>query len=394
MIEIASILIVVLYGYLAFCSAYYLFFSFSGTFLYRNKKEIDSVPKTKFTVLFPCYKNDEVALHSIAEALKQDYPPNLFEVFLIADGFKPESVAAAKRLGATVLEVKFEVSTKAQAINAALAQADFFGDYVVILDVDNVMASGALLAFNKSILSGSKAIQAHRTAKNLDTPFAILDALSEEINNTIFRKGQTAVGLTSAIIGSGMVFEKQLLTQLMLNATAVGGFDKELEFELINNGIRVAYLNSVEVFDEKVQHMDVLKNQRRRWISAQWFYFVKFFPKGVFSLFTGNVQLFFKAIQLGLLPRIIHLGLVGLYCLGTVIWYMVDNRVNGLPALLLGTVTMLALLLAIPRKFYTLSTTTAIGRLPLVMFSFFRILFRLKGANKTFIHTPHKVSSK
>jgi hypothetical protein len=50
------------------------------------------------------------------------------------------------------------------------------------------------------------AVQGHRTAKNTNNSWAILDAISEEINNNIFRKGHRVLGLSSAIIGSGMAF--------------------------------------------------------------------------------------------------------------------------------------------------------------------------------------------
>jgi len=33
---------------------------------------------------------------------------------------------------------------------------------------------------------------------------ALLDGISEEINNNIFRKGHQTLGLSSALIGSGM----------------------------------------------------------------------------------------------------------------------------------------------------------------------------------------------
>ena len=78
-------------------------------------------------------------------------------------------------------------------------------------------------------------------AKNLDTPLARLDALSEAVNNHVFRRGHAALGLSAALIGSGMAFDYALFAELMAQAEAVGGFDKELELTLTRRGIRIAY---------------------------------------------------------------------------------------------------------------------------------------------------------
>lgn len=62
-------------------------------------------------------------------------------------------------------------------------------DVAMILDADNVMEQGVLYQMNEAFNHGFLAVQGHRMAKNLNTDFAILDAISEEINNKIFRKG-------------------------------------------------------------------------------------------------------------------------------------------------------------------------------------------------------------
>jgi cellulose synthase/poly-beta-1,6-N-acetylglucosamine synthase-like glycosyltransferase len=71
------------------------------------------------------------------------------------------------------------------------------------------------------------AVQGHRTAKNTNNSWAILDAISEEINNNIFRKGHRVLGLSSAIIGSGMAFRYNYFKALMSTVTAVGGLIKK-----------------------------------------------------------------------------------------------------------------------------------------------------------------------
>ncbi len=381
--------------YLLFFSLYLLVFAIAGSFFYKDKLTKSSLPSTKFKLFFTCYKNDEVALVSLAKALELDYPKELVEIVCIADQFESESLVKARELGVTVVEVKFEKSTKAKAINEALKQFPEENCFYLVMDVDNVIAVDALQYIDAAIQRGATVVQGHRAAKNLDTPIAVLDALSEEMNNTIFRKGQQALGLTSAIIGSGMAVKGGVFHQTMANLTAVGGFDKELEFQFIQLKQRVVYVDSALIYDEKVQNKAVLETQRKRWLSAQWTYFLKYFPTGVKRLFLGDWQYFFKVLQLAILPRVLHLAFTGLLVLVLGIYFAITQAGLFEFKVVIGAFggACTALLIAIPAKLYTRNTLLAFLRIPKIMLMFFLVLFKLKGANKTFIHTPHQNST-
>ena len=77
----------------------------------------------------------------------------------------------------------------------------------MVLDADNLMETSFISKVNNAFNKGYMAVQGHRVAKNINTRFAILDAVSEEVNNMIFRKGHRVVGLSAALIGSGMAME-------------------------------------------------------------------------------------------------------------------------------------------------------------------------------------------
>jgi hypothetical protein len=48
---------------------------------------------------------------------------------------------------------------------------------------------------------------------------------------------------------------------------------------------------------------------------------------------------------------------------------------------------------AVPAKFYSLKVLKSIILIPGIFFKMFLLLFKLKGANKTFIHTPHGIDA-
>ena len=373
-------------------STLYIFvFSFAGLF-YKEKRSPKNVKFRKIAIFIPGYKEDEVILSVAREALKQDYPSEFYDVIIIADSFLPETLADLKKLPIKIIEVIFEKSTKAKALNKAMEQLSDPYEIAVILDADNIMAVDFLSKINSVFENGCVAVQGHRMAKNMNTSLAILDAVSEEINNHIFRKGHRVLGLSSAIIGSGIAFEYVYFKQLMAGVKAVGGFDKELELKMLKAGHKIIYLEDAFVYDEKVQKAEVFSHQRRRWLSAQLHYFQQYFLNSLRELLLrGNFDYFDKALQFIQPPRILLLGSVIL--LGA-LFMLLNFRFEGsiLFTELWGAVViicLLAFLFAVPGSFYNKKTARALLTLPAGMFLMLRSLLRIKGANKQFIHTKH-----
>ena len=372
-------------------TAYIFVFAFAGLF-YRQPAYRSQSLRRKVAVLIPGYKEDDVIVEVAKDALAQDYPREKYDVVIIADSFQPDTLIRLKELPVKVIEVKFDKSTKSKALNSAMAQLTDAYEIAVVLDADNLMAADFLSKINSSFDTGCIAVQGHRTAKNLDTPLAVLDAVSEEINNHIFRKGHRVLGLSSAIIGSGMAFRYDFFKEIMSTTTAIGGFDKEIELKILKGNDKIAYLNDALVYDEKVQKEEVFSNQRRRWLSAQLHYFrTDFFSALKALVFKGNIDYFDKAIQFIQPPRILLLGAV--FLAGAL--FLLCNYFTGvhqsLNILWVSCITLclLAFLFSIPRSFYNLTTLKAMASLPKGMLLMLGSLLKIKGANKQFIHTKH-----
>jgi cellulose synthase/poly-beta-1,6-N-acetylglucosamine synthase-like glycosyltransferase len=391
-----NIIQIILLGLLGLATLYILLFSIASLF-YKQKKYSDNGNIKKIAVLIPGYKEDEVIVEVANAALQQDYPSTLYDVVIIADSFKKETIKALKTLPIIVIEVSFDKSTKSKALNKAMAALEREYDIAVVLDADNVMANDFLKKINGAFEHGFIAVQGHRTAKNTNNSWAVLDAISEEINNNIFRKGHRVLGLSSAIIGSGMAFKYDYFKSLMATVTAVGGFDKEIELKMLKEGHKIVYLDDAVVFDEKIQKAEVFGNQRRRWLSAQ----LHYFKKDILSackdlLLKGNIDYFDKAIQFIQPPRILLLGAVLLCSIGfVVVNYFLDNqRPYANYWIILLAACIMSFVFSVPKYFYNISTCKALASLPKGMFMMLLSLLKIKGANKTFIHTQHTSSSK
>lgn len=381
-----------LFFYFLYVVAYSLLLSTAGRFS-PPLVCLSEPTKASIAVLIPAYKEDGVIYQAATNALKQAYPLNKFEVIIIADSLQAETLTQLRQLPVTLLEMQFQKSTKVKALNAAMARLpENAFELGLILDADNLMEADFLEQMNAAYQLGYGAIQGKRVAKNKNTPFAFLDALSEAINNHILRRGTFALGGAPSLTGSGMAFHYPTLKRTLAGMKAVGGFDREMEILLLDQGVKFCYLPGARVLDEKVEKAAVFQNQRKRWIASQFKYVKKYFKTGVKALFQGRWAVANSTLLRNIqLPRLLNLGLLLLLCLTASLFHLYLLIPSALWWSLLFF-NALAFLLAIPKEFYTKDFVWALLSLPKAFGIMFLLLFRLKGADKQFIHTPHSSS--
>jgi len=386
MINILNILFWILGIYLLLNCSYLAFFAIAGLFSLPKTQRQASEYK-KIVLLFPTYRENSVIIESVKSALKHQYN-GLFEVVVIADGLQQETNAVLTKLGAKVIEVFFEKSTKGKALHFAMEKIKDSGfDIAMVLDVDNVLGVDCLHYINSSFQQGNKVIQVHRTAKDVDTSFAFLDACNEEVNNQIYRKGHAVMGLSATLIGSGMAFDFPYFHKILGDIGDTIGEDKKLDFIIAKDKIKVAYLNDVYVYDEKVDNAKVFTNQRTRWIASQIEFLKIYALEGVIKLFQGNVEFFNKTLQTFLVPRILLLALLFIMA--------VQSYFNPIgPGEVFWTSLFLSicftLLIAIPKKFYLDKRLyLAVLQIPRAMIGMVIALFSIGKAKKSFMVTPH-----
>ena len=353
----------------------------------RKIKKSAKNKQHKFVVFIPGYKEDAVILEVAKEVLNQSYPKKLFDVIVIADSFQQKTLDDLNSLPIIVKEVSFDKSTKAKALNKTMAELpENLYDIALILDADNVLAPDFIAKINDSFNAGYQVVQGHRAAKNTKGAFAMLDAMSEEINNNIYSKGHRAIGLSSGLVGSGMAISYHLYKNTMGKIDSVAE-DKELELNLLKRGYKIEYRDDALCYDEKVSNAKVFYNQRRRWITTQYHYFKTDFLTAFWHLITkGNVDYFDKAFQMMLPPRLI---LPGFLFVAAIIAFFLSPHLYFYVWTGIFVANILSFAISIPGKFYSVQMIYAFMQLPKAFFGIFITLFKMKGATKTFIHTPH-----
>lgn len=345
----------------------------------------------KIGVLIPAYKEDAVIVESVQANLRQTYPADRYDLIVIADSLQRQTLTRLATLPVRVIEVSFDVSTVTKAITTALARIDENEyDILAVADADNLLAPDFLSRVNVAFEQGWRAVQGHRIAKNMNTSVAVLDAISEEINNHIFRKGTRALGLSSPVIGSGMAMDATLMRTCLTNLKTMGGYDKELEMNVVLSGNTIGYLEQAYVYDEKVAQRAVFEHQRTRWIAAQWQFLRLNFRRGVIELLAGRSEVVLGLFRAVILPRVMLLGLLGICTIGGLLSQ--DTLLWALPLVTL-VVLWLSLFMAVPRYLWQRITLRELLLIPVMMLSFGRAMLNMRRAFRSFMHTPHSSST-
>jgi len=338
--------------------------------------------QSKFLILYPAYKEDRVIINAVENFLLQDYPTTHYTVVVISDHMQPETNDYLRQLPITLLEPVFEKSSKAKAMQYAIneVQGDF--DQVVVLDADNVVRPKFLSQLN-ILCTVYDAIQCHRCAKNANNDVAVLDGASEEINNTIFRKAHNRLGMSSALIGSGMCFNYDLFKKNVFQLSTAGE-DREMEALLLHQEVFIKYAPDIHVFDEKVSSQDNFQRQRMRWMTAQIQSLFSNLPKIPNAIVHGKINFIDKTIQQALIPRsILIVLLIGISLFMTFFmpswcekWWV------------LFTLLAVSLFIALPRqlRFRTFAKMLTIPGLVLRML---KNILHIDRKNTDFIHTEH-----
>ena len=377
-----------LFAFFAANVLYLLVYSIASRKKFRCMSSSTAGRNLRFAVLIPAYGEDGVIEECVRACLAQQYPAFCYDTVVISDHMQPQTNARLSTLPIRLIEVHFRQSTKVKALNAAMRTLETNYDIALVLDADNLIPPTYLDQLNRTFANPAvEVVQTHRVAKNLNNDMALLDAVSEEINNSIFRLGHVNLGMSAALIGSGMAFRYPLFRSVMAKMKAVGGFDRELELRLLYAGKRFYYMQDTYVYDEKIQSRADFSRQRRRWISAQLHYagmFSKYLPRAVWR---GRWDFCDKLFQQYSVPRLLLLGFTFLCAIVfSFVYSACDVKWWGLFASLVA-----ALLLAVPACYYNCRLFSALLSVPHVFWVMFLNVFRLRGANKRFIHTRHGV---
>jgi cellulose synthase/poly-beta-1,6-N-acetylglucosamine synthase-like glycosyltransferase len=267
-------------------------------------------------------------------------------------------------------------------------------EYTVVFDGDNLAHPDFLLVINQYANAGYRSIQGQRTAKNLDTTYAAMDALGEFYKNYIERYVTYLLGSSSVISGSGMAVQSDLYKAYLESPEIEQGKhqwkkmlqeDKILQNFLLRQNERIVYAREAICYDEKVDSGDAIETQRSRWL----FSYFQNLPNSSRLLLKGIFNFNFNQFLFGLVtvapPLFILVGLAGIFMILGIFIHL-PTGIALFSGLIIFSLTVLwSLKLSdAPKQIWE-----AVWSLPFFILKQFKGLLKMGNPNKNFKHTEH-----
>lgn len=320
----------------------------------------------RFLVLFVVLRNGKEVIESINHFLDtQVYPREKYDIAVAATQLSEEDLVTLLQMPVNIVVPDKEQCTKIYAIQQVMERySPQEYDAITIFNSDNKVVPTALELFNNAYYSGCDAIQAHRMTENLTSSIAVLSAASEEINNHLFRKAHTTLGFSSALIGSGMMFDFEMFHRL---APRLSGSDltKAMEIELLKENIYTEYMEEIICYCKKTEDTSGYSKERQRWLGAQYKSFLVALTQFPLAFLQGKWDLCEKLFQ-WLMPS--RLLLIAYIVLCALIMTMLDWTLC-LKWYVLLSVLFISYLMALPEGEISRRFRKAFWTLPLLIFT-------------------------
>ena len=227
-------------------------------------------PRTKFAVLIAARNEELVIAPLIDSLLAQNYPEQLYDVWVIPNNCTDNTALAAERAGAKVLECTVPVKNKGEVLRFAynrLRPRRY--DAWLIFDADNVADPNFLAEMNNACLAGAAAAQCYRDSKNpYDTALSGCASIYGWMTDRFHNGGKAGLGLSATIGGTGIMVTQALLDKLGGWRAETISEDLEIAVQTVLAGERFAYVPKAVTYDEQPLTWEQSARQRRRWSSG------------------------------------------------------------------------------------------------------------------------------
>ncbi len=225
-------------------------------------------PSHHFVILVPAHDEQLVIGRLLASLDELRYPPDLFDVWVVADNCRDETAAVARALGVDVLErTDPEHPGKGFALNWAireLAERNAEYDVAVFIDADSVVEPAFLMALDARFDAGAEVVQGYYGVLDPDTsPAVALRAAALACRHHLRPLGRSIIGGSCGLFGNGMAMLRSVIQSREWTSHLVE--DLEFQLELILSGTLVAYEPEARLHAEMPDTLEHSTTQHRRW---------------------------------------------------------------------------------------------------------------------------------
>lgn len=239
----------------------------------RKEEPAEKYPPTKRFALIVAAHNEELVIAHIVDSLsRQNYPKELYDIYVIADNCTDKTAEIAEAHGAIVYKRSNDMDRgKGYALEwmfGKIYAMEGKYDVISVFDADNLVSSNFLLEMNKQLCKGYKVVQGYIDSKNpFDSWITCSYSIAFWLANRIFQLPRYYLGLSCGLCGTGFCIDLDVLKKIGWGATCLTE-DLEFTMKLALNGMKVAWAHNAIVYDEKPLTLKQSWNQRKRWMQG------------------------------------------------------------------------------------------------------------------------------
>ena len=226
--------------------------------------------RTRFAILIAA-RNEELVIGPLINSLlAQDYPSDLYDIWVVPNNCTDNTALAARNFGARVLECTAPVKSKGEVLRFAYNRLRGRRyDAWLVFDADNVVDPRFLAEMNNARMAGARAAQGYRDSKNpYDTAVSGCSSIYYWMMDRFHNGGKAGLGVSAMIGGTGFMVTQALLDRLGGWRTETISEDLEITAQAVLAGERVAYVPRAVTYDEQPLTWEQSLTQRRRWSSG------------------------------------------------------------------------------------------------------------------------------
>lgn len=226
--------------------------------------------RTRFAILIAA-RNEELVIGPLINSLlAQDYPSELYDVWVIPNNCTDNTALAARNFGAKVLECTVPVRSKGEVLRFAYQRLHGRQyDAYCVFDADNLVDRRFLSEMNNAYMAGARVAQGYRDSKNpFDTVISGSYSIYYWMMDRFHNGGKTGLGLSALVNGTGFMISAQTLERLGGWHTQTISEDLEITAQCILAGEKVRWVPKAITYDEQPLDYALSVKQRRRWTSG------------------------------------------------------------------------------------------------------------------------------
>lgn len=247
----------------------------------------------KYAIMIAARNEEKVIGNLIDSINKQDYPKDLYKIFVVADNCTDKTADIARKKGAIVYE-RFDEEHRTKGYALEYLVDNITKDYGIktyegyfIFDADNLLKKDYISKMNDAFDEGCKIITSYRNSKNFDenwvsSTYALHWIRSIRTNH----RARSVLRLATNIQGTGFLFSNEIIENGWHYTSLTE--DRALTADAVAQGYEITYQDAAEFFDEQPISLKIALRQRLRWSKGHLQAFAQTGPYLFLNIFLGT----------------------------------------------------------------------------------------------------------